>query len=176
MVISNNAGRVILAHEHGIAVYCRAIWSFLQRYQLAAAASLKQKRRKTVAIGAILVGHAFCLTLEVHLMLKLAMRRKTVQTVDEAGRYKDDRSTIERDDILTVKMLSEYLRCHPSTIYRLLKHQMIPAFKIGADWRFRRSAIDEWLELKTTSSRGPIEGPQTAADDAFRGMWNRKKF
>jgi excisionase family DNA binding protein len=46
--------------------------------------------------------------------------------------------------IMTVKELADYLRVHPSTIYRLLKEKHIPAFKVGSDWRFNREAIDRW--------------------------------
>jgi excisionase family DNA binding protein len=53
------------------------------------------------------------------------------------------------DQILTVPMLAEYLLCHPSTIYRLLKNKRIPGFRVGSDWRFRRSAIDQWLSKAT---------------------------
>jgi excisionase family DNA binding protein len=56
------------------------------------------------------------------------------------------------DQILTVPMLAEYLLCHPSTIYRLLKNKRIPGFRVGSDWRFRRSAIDQWLNKATISS------------------------
>jgi excisionase family DNA binding protein len=56
------------------------------------------------------------------------------------------------DQILTVPMLAEYLLCHPSTIYRLLKNRRIPGFRVGSDWRFRRSAIDQWLNKATISS------------------------
>jgi len=55
----------------------------------------------------------------------------------------------QRDDILTVPMLARYLRCHPSTIYRLLKGKEIPAFKIGSDWRFQKSVIENWLRKGT---------------------------
>jgi excisionase family DNA binding protein len=48
------------------------------------------------------------------------------------------------DEIMTVETLAQYLRCHPSTIYRLLKRGEIPAFKLGSDWRFFKAAIDEW--------------------------------
>lgn len=51
-------------------------------------------------------------------------------------------------EILTVRMVSDYLHCHPSTIYRLIKHRAIPAFKIGADWRFHRAALERWLNAK----------------------------
>jgi excisionase family DNA binding protein len=58
---------------------------------------------------------------------------------------------VEKDDILTVPMLARYLRCHPSTIYRLLKRREIPAFKIGSDWRFQRPVIETWLKNSTIS-------------------------
>jgi excisionase family DNA binding protein len=46
--------------------------------------------------------------------------------------------------LVTVKELSNYLRVHPSTIYRLLKRGELPAFKLGSDWRFNLEAIDRW--------------------------------
>ncbi|GEM_PF-6028644 len=58
----------------------------------------------------------------------------------------------QEDQILTVPMLAEYLLCHPSTIYRLLKNKRIPGFRVGSDWRFRRSAIDQWLNKATIAT------------------------
>ena len=46
--------------------------------------------------------------------------------------------------VLTASELSEYLRVHRSTIYRLLKKGQLPGFKIGSDWRFNVEAIDQW--------------------------------
>jgi excisionase family DNA binding protein len=46
--------------------------------------------------------------------------------------------------VMTVRELSEYLRVHPSTIYRLLRRNQIPAFRMGSDWRFNIEAIDRW--------------------------------
>src|SRR5712671_6606065 len=43
-----------------------------------------------------------------------------------------------------VPVVAEYLRVHPSTIYRLLRQRKLPAFKVGSDWRFSREAIDHW--------------------------------
>jgi len=47
--------------------------------------------------------------------------------------------------ILTVRELSEYLKVHPSTIYRLLKTGQLPAFRVGSDWRFNVEEIERWL-------------------------------
>ena len=46
--------------------------------------------------------------------------------------------------VITISELSEYLRIHRSTLYRLLKKQQIPGFKIGSDWRFNVETIEQW--------------------------------
>jgi excisionase family DNA binding protein len=47
-------------------------------------------------------------------------------------------------NVLTLEEVAEYLRVHPSTVYRLLKKRQIPAFKVGSDWRFNLESIDNW--------------------------------
>jgi excisionase family DNA binding protein len=51
--------------------------------------------------------------------------------------------------ILTVREVSEYLRVHPATIYRLLRSKQIPGFLLGSDWRFDLNAIDRWSRGET---------------------------
>jgi excisionase family DNA binding protein len=48
--------------------------------------------------------------------------------------------------VMTVTEVADYLRIHRSTVYRLLKDNRIPAFRVGSDWRFSRDAIDEWQQ------------------------------
>ena len=52
----------------------------------------------------------------------------------------------------TVRKVAEYLRVHQTTIYRLLKEQKLPAFRVGSDWRFSREVIERWMiqEQKTS--------------------------
>jgi excisionase family DNA binding protein len=47
-------------------------------------------------------------------------------------------------DVLTLEEVAEYLRVHRATIYRLLKKNKIPGFRVGGDWRFNRESIDRW--------------------------------
>ena len=51
--------------------------------------------------------------------------------------------------IMTVKEVSEYLKVHPSTVYKLLRAGDLPAFRIGTDWRFKADAIDRWCAKRT---------------------------
>jgi excisionase family DNA binding protein len=50
--------------------------------------------------------------------------------------------------VITIGELSEYLRVHRSTLYRLLKNGQLPGFKIGSDWRFNVETIDQWRMRK----------------------------
>jgi nitrogen PTS system EIIA component len=50
-------------------------------------------------------------------------------------------------DLLTAKQVAEYLQLSQRSIYRLLDRGELPATKIGGQWRFRKVAIDEWIDL-----------------------------
>jgi excisionase family DNA binding protein len=57
-----------------------------------------------------------------------------------------ERIEVLNSRVLTVQEVSNYLRVHPSTIYRMLKKNQLPAFRVGSDWRFTVEAIDQWRE------------------------------
>jgi excisionase family DNA binding protein len=61
-------------------------------------------------------------------------RGSTAKTQQYAGPIK----------VMNVREVAAYLHVHPSTIYRLLKHNRIPAFHVGSDWRFNIETIDNW--------------------------------
>ena len=54
--------------------------------------------------------------------------------------------------VLTVQELSEYLRVHPTTIYRLLRARQIPGFRVGSEWRFSTEVIDRWRSEEEQAS------------------------
>jgi len=48
-------------------------------------------------------------------------------------------------ELMTVEEVAGYLRVTEKTIYRLLERSGIPAAKVGHQWRFDKTSIDEWL-------------------------------
>jgi excisionase family DNA binding protein len=68
------------------------------------------------------------------------------------GPINDDMAT--QDEVFTIKELSDYLRVHPTTIYRLLRQGRLPGFRVGSNWRFNRAAIEQW-ELSQASKFPP---------------------
>jgi excisionase family DNA binding protein len=64
--------------------------------------------------------------------------------------------------VLTVREVSERLRVHPTTIYRLLRLNQIPAFRVGSDWRFSTEMIDRWMsEGQQAPMKVPIHNKQS---------------
>lgn len=77
--------------------------------------------------------------------------------------------------ILTVSELAFYLKVHPSTVYRLLRCDELPAFKVGSDWRFNIETIDRWrlnqsrLPRAAQAAEKKIPSPQTPTPDLHEG-------
>jgi excisionase family DNA binding protein len=51
----------------------------------------------------------------------------------------------EKDKIMTLEEVAEYLRMKPQTIYTWAQEKKIPAAKLGKEWRFKKSMIDKWF-------------------------------
>lgn len=66
-------------------------------------------------------------------------------------------------DILTIKQLSEYLMVSEKTIYRMLDRSLLPAVRIGAQWRFRKRDIDGWLDERV--KKVEIEGQKAVLEE-----------
>ena len=50
-----------------------------------------------------------------------------------------------KDRWLSVQEISVYLGVSKETIYRWLEAKKIPAHKIGKQWKFKTSKVDEWV-------------------------------
>ena len=47
--------------------------------------------------------------------------------------------------VMTSVEAAEYLKMHVKTVCRLAKEGKIPAKKVGSEWRFLRTVLDNWL-------------------------------
>jgi excisionase family DNA binding protein len=73
-----------------------------------------------------------------------AKAASTIANTRTAQRKSGFSSDVADNDVMTVGEITRYLRIQRTTLYRLLKAQKIPAFRIGSDWRFNRGQIDRW--------------------------------
>lgn len=49
-------------------------------------------------------------------------------------------------ELLTTREVMEYLQVSRTKIWEMVNKQGLPAFKLGGDYRYRRSEVDTWLE------------------------------
>jgi len=62
--------------------------------------------------------------------------------------------SIMQENLLTVDQVARYLKVDKFTIYRLVTQRKIPAFRVGNQWRFKRTMIDDWLMENANFSEG----------------------
>lgn len=56
-----------------------------------------------------------------------------------------------KDELLTVAETCRYLKIAPRTLYRYIQERQMPAFKLGKEWRFVRSDVEEWIRGRAVS-------------------------
>jgi excisionase family DNA binding protein len=53
--------------------------------------------------------------------------------------------------LITIDEAAQYLRFHPSTVYRLARRGELPAVKVGKQWRLDRKVLENWLRANIGS-------------------------
>ena len=55
-------------------------------------------------------------------------------------------------EVMIISEAAQYLRISLSSLYKLAQEGRIPCQKVGRHWRFRKEAIDRWLEENRSKS------------------------
>jgi len=58
------------------------------------------------------------------------------------------------NEILTAEDVCQYLKIPRSTLYKLSRDKIIPAFRVGKHWRFKKEKIEEWVENQDKTNGG----------------------
>jgi excisionase family DNA binding protein len=73
----------------------------------------------------------------------------------------------DESKVMTLAEAADYLHCHYSTIYRLVRYGDLPAFRLGGNWRFLRSELEKWIAAQTSSA----SEEKNRKSDRTTGMW-----
>ena len=71
-------------------------------------------------------------------------------------------------DLLTVKEISDLLRLHPNTVYKLVRQGKIPSFRIGTELRFRKDVMMHWMTQGPTETQHVRKVIDTGIDGRVR--------
>ena len=53
-------------------------------------------------------------------------------------------------EVMDIRQASDYLGISSDSLYKYASEGLIPAFKLGNRWRFKRSLLDHWMELQSS--------------------------
>jgi excisionase family DNA binding protein len=73
---------------------------------------------------------------------------QTAEALDRGGRGSAE--------ILTIRDVAAYLKLPVSTVYRLAERRELPGHKVGRQWRFHKSILDDWFRQHATALRVTI--------------------
>jgi excisionase family DNA binding protein len=69
------------------------------------------------------------------------------------GHTMADRRGSGAGEILTIRDVAAYLKLPVSTVYRLAERRELPGHKVGRQWRFHKSILDEWFRQHAATVR-----------------------
>ena len=64
-----------------------------------------------------------------------------------------DTAMSEVREVMNIRQASQYLGVSRDTLYRYISEGLIPAFKLGNRWKFRKTILDRWMERKMNQAR-----------------------
>jgi excisionase family DNA binding protein len=71
----------------------------------------------------------------------------------EEGRKMAERRGAGPAEILTIRDVAAYLKLPVSTVYRLAERRELPGHKVGRQWRFHKSILDDWFRQHAATLR-----------------------
>jgi excisionase family DNA binding protein len=63
-------------------------------------------------------------------------------------------------EVMDIRQAADYLGISGDTLYRYASEGFVPAFKLGNRWRFRKSLLDNWMDMKSgVAPKGAVVEP-----------------
>ena len=69
------------------------------------------------------------------------------------GQTMAERRGVGTAEILTIRDVAAYLKLPVSTVYRLAERRELPGHKVGRQWRFHKSILDDWFRQHAATVR-----------------------
>jgi excisionase family DNA binding protein len=89
----------------------------------------------------------------------LALTAPKLNTVPEDKQKEQKKRTSHvQARVLDFQDVADYLGCHRSHVYRLMKDAGLPAVRLGHRWVFLKDQVDAWLESKPAVNQGGSHG------------------
>lgn len=56
-------------------------------------------------------------------------------------------------EFMTIDEVAKYLRLNRQKLYKFAQDGIIPAYKFGREWRFKKDRLEQWIEEQDVSRK-----------------------
>ena len=85
------------------------------------------------------------------------------------GRRPEPKPGGVESELMTLHHVANYLKLHYMTVYRLIKTRGLPAFRLGGDFRIRRSDLEKWI------AQQHVPAGESSSNDKLPGKGRYKR-
>jgi len=109
--------------------------------------SIRVRRNRSTA-GIAVAGNVAEAVLQTEVTLRCNTTDPQIVEIRSADKKQVRRAQGESnfESLLDVEKLQSFLRIHPKTLRNKARRGIIPGVHVGRLWRFRPSALNEWLD------------------------------
>ena len=75
---------------------------------------------------------------------KQTLEQNTMASSNSGGDI--NTASVPDDELMTTRDVMAFLNFSRTKVWELVQHKQLPAFKLGGDYRYRRSEVLQWLE------------------------------
>ena len=72
-------------------------------------------------------------------------------------------------EVMDIRQAADYLGVSSDSLYRYASEGIIPAFRLGNRWRFKKSRLDDWMDEQSTR-RAPASAPKSREKKPVRSV------
>jgi excisionase family DNA binding protein len=70
----------------------------------------------------------------------------------------------ETPEVMDIRQASQYLGVSRETLYKYLTQALVPAFKLGNRWKFKKTVLDNWMERESSEHTFPARRKRLTAE------------
>jgi excisionase family DNA binding protein len=91
--------------------------------------------------------------------------REAVPPWKEFDSMKAQTVAIEQREVMDIRQAADYLGISADTLYKYASEGFVPAFKLGNRWRFKRSRLNDWMDLQSSGGNMPARVAGKSAEE-----------
>jgi excisionase family DNA binding protein len=57
---------------------------------------------------------------------------------------------LSQPEVMNIRQAASYLGISSDSLYKYASKGVVPSFRLGSRWKFKRSVLDDWMALQST--------------------------